>query len=168
MAYLNSAAIVTAITEQLDGTKTGVRAVTDGVLTSGIYGDLAPEEQARRALVEPRFDVAITSIKRAGPLGTIGSFQLLVCDVDGVAVEILGEALGAVGGPFRNSSSAAPQEQPFVVRGSMDSDYFLELFEVIRRDVEAGTRVIDQRAAKFNNPFNDAERKRAGSGECSA
>ena len=80
-------------------------------------------------------------------------------------------ALGAVGGPFRNSSSAAAQQQPYIVRGSMDSDYFLELFEVIRRDVEAGTRVVDQRAAKFDNPFNDAQRKRAGSGagrECSA
>lgn len=79
-------------------------------------------------------------------------------------------ALNAVGGPFRNASSAAKQHQPFIVRGSMDSDYFLELFEVIRRDVEAGTRMIDHRAAKFDNPFNDAERKRGGSerGECSA
>lgn len=82
MAYLNSAAIRTAIEEQLNGTKTGTRAVTNGVMTTGIYADLPAEEQARRALVEPRFDVAITSIKRVGPLGTTGSYQLLLCDID--------------------------------------------------------------------------------------
>lgn len=80
-------------------------------------------------------------------------------------------ALDAVGGPFRNASRADGQHQPFVVRGSMDSEYFLELFEVIYRDVKAGTRVLDDRAAKFDNPFNDAERKRTrtgAGGECSA
>jgi predicted DsbA family dithiol-disulfide isomerase len=90
--------------------------------------------------------------------------------------------LGAVGGPFRNNfldpdektagrgQAVGQAKQPFVVRGSMDSDYFLELFEVILRDITAGARVLDQRAAKFNNPFNDAERKQQtqGGGECSA
>lgn len=79
--------------------------------------------------------------------------------------------LDVVGGSFSNSSSAIAQQQPFAVRGSMDSEYFLEMFEVTHRNVEAGARVIDQRAAKFDNPFNDAERKRVengASGECSA
>ena len=82
MAYLNSAAIRIAVQEQLDGTATGGRAVSSGVMTTGIYADLPDEEQARRALVRPRFDVAVTSVKRVGPIGTVGSYQLLLCDVD--------------------------------------------------------------------------------------
>ena len=29
------------------------------------------------------------------------------------------------------------------------------------RDVESGARVIDERAVKYNNPFNDVQRKAA-------
>ena len=38
-----------------------------------------------------------------------------------------------------------------VVRGSMDMDYFLELFEVVLRDFKAGGRVYDARAAPYRN-----------------
>ena len=42
--------------------------------------------------------------------------------------------------PFRPPG----EHEAFVVRGSMDAAYFLALFELILRDVRAGTRVYDQ------------------------
>lgn len=53
--------------------------------------------------------------------------------------------IGAVGGPFRPPG----EHEAFVVRGSMDAAYFLALFELILRDVRAGTRVYDQAAAPY-------------------
>ena len=38
-----------------------------------------------------------------------------------------------------------------MVRGSMDAEYFLELFELILRDATAGKRIYDARAAPFRN-----------------
>jgi len=43
-------------------------------------------------------------------------------------------AIDAVGGPFRSPG----RDEAYVVRGSMDDAYFLELFCVILRDVNAG------------------------------
>lgn len=53
--------------------------------------------------------------------------------------------IGAVGGPFR----PAGKHEAYVVRGSMDHEYFLELLEVIHRDVGAGGRVMDGRALRL-------------------
>ena len=54
-------------------------------------------------------------------------------------------SIDAVGGPFRPSG----KDEAYVVRGSMDKAYFLELFNVILRDVRAGSRVFDGRAKPF-------------------
>ena len=54
-------------------------------------------------------------------------------------------AIDAVGGPFRPPG----KHEAYVVRGSMDSEYFLELLEVIHRDVKRGTRVHDERARRL-------------------
>ena len=40
-------------------------------------------------------------------------------------------SIGAVGGPFRLPG----KHEAYVVRGSMDEDYFFKLFEVILRDL---------------------------------
>ena len=40
-------------------------------------------------------------------------------------------------------------DEAYVVRGSMDAEYFLALFELIHRDVTAGKRIYDGRAAPF-------------------
>jgi len=56
-------------------------------------------------------------------------------------------AIGAVGGPFRTGGADAA----YVVRGSMDADYFLDLFETVLRDVDAGKRIFDVRAQRFHN-----------------
>lgn len=60
-------------------------------------------------------------------------------------------AVGAVGGPFRLRGAA----DPYIARGSMDDDYFLDLFEVVLRDLGAGARVMDARAARFGALFDD-------------
>lgn len=54
-------------------------------------------------------------------------------------------SIGAVGGPFR----APGPSEAYVVRGSMDKDYFLALLELIRRDVERGGRQYDAAAGPF-------------------
>ena len=55
--------------------------------------------------------------------------------------------LGAVGGPFREPG---PYEA-YVVRGSSGEASFLELFELILRDSEAGSRAYDAKAFSFRN-----------------
>jgi len=54
-------------------------------------------------------------------------------------------AIDAVGGPFRSPG----RDEAYVVRGSMDDAYFLELFCVILRDVNAGRRIYDTRAQPY-------------------
>ena len=54
-------------------------------------------------------------------------------------------SIGAVGGPFRPPGKA----EAYVVRGSMDHNFFLELFEVLLRDVQAGRRIFDQRSQPY-------------------
>jgi hypothetical protein len=54
-------------------------------------------------------------------------------------------SIGAVGGPFRT----AGRYEAYVVRGSMDEDYFFKLFEVILRDHQAGKRVYDERSRPY-------------------
>ena len=67
-------------------------------------------------------------------------------------------AIEAVGGPFRDSGA----DEAYVVRGSMDTEYFAELLEVIARDVARGKRTYDARA----NPYRQDEwRRRAPGGE---
>lgn len=53
--------------------------------------------------------------------------------------------IDASGGPFR----APGKGEAYVVRGSMDAEYFMALFEVVLRDVGAGERVYDARAAPY-------------------
>ena len=54
-------------------------------------------------------------------------------------------AIGAIGGPFR----AAGDDEAYVVRGSSSRESFLELFELIRRDADAGARKYDAAAFPF-------------------
>lgn len=54
-------------------------------------------------------------------------------------------SIDAVGGPFRPPG----KDEAYVVRGSMDKGYFLELLELIKRDVDSGKRTYDHRAQKF-------------------
>jgi len=54
--------------------------------------------------------------------------------------------IDAGGGPFRKRGSGG---EAYIINGSMHDDYFLQLFEVILRDVEAGKRVYDQQAAPY-------------------
>ena len=54
-------------------------------------------------------------------------------------------AIDASGGPFR----AAGKHEAFVVRGSMDTEHFVNLFRVILRDVRAGKRVYDEMALPY-------------------
>lgn len=56
-------------------------------------------------------------------------------------------AIDAIGGPFRASGA----DEAYVVRGSMDAEYFLELLETVLRDVRAGKRIFDGRAAKYRD-----------------
>ena len=51
-------------------------------------------------------------------------------------------AIGAVGGPFR----AKQKDNPFIVRGSMDAEYFLELFEGRQRLHRRGRGRRERRA----------------------
>mmetsp|Transcript_42243 Transcript_42243/g.84765 ORF Transcript_42243/g.84765 Transcript_42243/m.84765 type:complete len:208 (-) Transcript_42243:412-1035(-) len=53
--------------------------------------------------------------------------------------------IDAVGGPFRPPGT----HEAYVVRGSMDDDYFLALLELILRDVNAGGRLYDAAARPF-------------------
>ena len=69
--------------------------------------------------------------------------------------------IGAQGGPFR----AAGDDEAYVVRGSMDDGYFLELLETIARDVANGKRVYDGRAAPFRQD-QWWEKPAAGAGAC--
>ena len=55
--------------------------------------------------------------------------------------------LGAVGGPFREPG----QYEAYVVRGSSGEESFLELFELILRDAQAGGRSYDEAAFSFRN-----------------
>lgn len=64
--------------------------------------------------------------------------------------------IDAVGGPFR----APGQAEAYVVRGSMDHDYFLQLFEVVLRDVRAGKRIFDGRAQPYR--LDEWHAKRTG------
>jgi predicted DsbA family dithiol-disulfide isomerase len=68
-------------------------------------------------------------------------------------------AIDAIGGPMRPTGTFPA----YVVRGSMDRDYFVELFEVIMRDIDAGKRVFDQRAT----PYSDSDWNGPASGSCS-
>ncbi len=71
MATIDAAAIVAAIQSRLDGTSTDLRVVAAGTLDGDIFDDLPAAEQARRALVTPRFDVSMISVtpRGWGPLG---------------------------------------------------------------------------------------------------
>ena len=71
-------------------------------------------------------------------------------------------AIGAVGGPFR----AAGTDEAYIVRGSMDDNYFLRLFETIERDVQAGRRAYDSRAAAYRQ--DQWWKPTAESGSCRA
>lgn len=53
--------------------------------------------------------------------------------------------LDALGGPFRD----AGEFEAYLVRGSSGEDNFLQLFELIHRDVTAGTRVYDEASFSF-------------------
>ena len=53
--------------------------------------------------------------------------------------------LDALGGPFRD----AGEFEAYLVRGSSGEDNFLQLFELIHRDVTAGTRVYDEAPFSF-------------------
>jgi hypothetical protein len=64
--------------------------------------------------------------------------------------------LDAIGGPFR----APGAYEAYIVRGSMDAEYFLTLFEVLLRDVRAGQRVYDVRAAPY--PRDEWHHQRSG------
>ena len=64
--------------------------------------------------------------------------------------------IDAVGGPFRAPGHA----EAYVVRGSMDHDYFLHLFEVVLRDVMAGKRIFDERAQPYR--LDEWHAKRTG------
>jgi len=68
-------------------------------------------------------------------------------------------AIGAVGGPFRTPG----KHEAFVARGSMDQEYFLALFETILRDVRAGQRVYDARAAPYRQDEWFSARTRSAS-----
>jgi len=61
-------------------------------------------------------------------------------------------AIGVSGGPFRPLGEGG---DAYVVRGSMNADYFLELFEVILRDQRAGSQGQDARSQAFFQPYND-------------
>ena len=67
-------------------------------------------------------------------------------------------SINAVGGPFREPGEG----EAFVVRGSMDDDYFLQLFEVILRDVKAGKRVYDERSRPYR--LDEWHMQRSGRG----
>lgn len=54
-------------------------------------------------------------------------------------------SIDAVGGPFR----APGTDEAYVVRGSMDEDYFVALLELIARDVASGKRSYDATARPF-------------------
>lgn len=54
-------------------------------------------------------------------------------------------AIGAIGGPFRTNGAA----EPYVVRGSMNADYFFTLFSTISADVSRGGRAHDAAAALY-------------------
>lgn len=59
--------------------------------------------------------------------------------------------IDAVGGPFRAKGKA----DAYVVRGSMSTEFFLEMFEVILRDVSVGHRVMDARGEPFVGEYDD-------------
>jgi len=67
--------------------------------------------------------------------------------------------IDAVGGPFRTPG----KHEAFVARGSMDQEYFLALFETILRDVRAGQRVYDARAAPYRQDEWFSARTRSAS-----
>jgi|UniRef100_A0A7S3EYP1 predicted DsbA family dithiol-disulfide isomerase len=69
-------------------------------------------------------------------------------------------SIGAVGGPFRDPA----EDEAYVVRGSMSDTYFLDLLEVILRDVKAGNRIFDERASRYRQ---DEWHGRATGGTCS-
>ena len=71
-------------------------------------------------------------------------------------------AIDAAGGPFR----APGTHEAYVVRGSMDTEYFTELLELIARDVAAGTRNFDARALRLGR--HDEWWTSGGSGVCTA
>lgn len=78
MSGLYSERIVTAIRERLDGTLTGVRAMSPGELDRGAYPGIAPAELARRALNMPVIDVRITDIARnQDVLSELGDYNML-------------------------------------------------------------------------------------------
>lgn len=79
MSGLASAALCKAIRERLDGTLSGVRAMTAGRLERGEFESLGDAERARRALEMPRLDVELVDIQRspAATLSEIGDVQIL-------------------------------------------------------------------------------------------
>ena len=75
---------------------------------------LAPRDEPHdRTLIAP-----VTSLMTSGFRSQIPLFALSV------------PSIGAVGGPFRLPG----KHEAYVVRGSMDEDYFFKLFQVILRD----------------------------------
>ncbi len=77
MATIDSAAICAAVVGRLKGTALGIRLPPTGTFTTGIYASLVAEEQARRALVEPRFDAYITAQSGRAVIGERGGTQYL-------------------------------------------------------------------------------------------
>jgi len=57
MAYVNGAAIYTAIGEVLEGVIAGVRAIPTGEMDTDLTGGLMPHGEAIRAMVRPRIEV---------------------------------------------------------------------------------------------------------------
>jgi predicted DsbA family dithiol-disulfide isomerase len=70
-------------------------------------------------------------------------------------------SIGAVGGPFRPPG----KHEAYVVRGSMDEEYFFKLFQVILRDHQAGERIYDERSQPYR--LDEWRSSAPGRGTCS-
>ena len=79
MSGIDADAIVTAVLERLDGTLTGVRALSSGQIARGDVPGLDDGEKARRALYVPTMDAEITSLERhpGAPLSELSNLQIL-------------------------------------------------------------------------------------------